>query len=110
MNAILIAAGLALVVTGVLAHLGRLPRNRLAGLRTKATLANDEAWEAAHRASAWSIVLTGLVTLVGGIVLDPNDSSLLLGAGIAVVGIAIVGGVQADRVARRTTAGGNRRD
>ncbi len=45
----------------------RLPRNDLAGMRTRATLASDEAWIAAHRASAWSIALTGVLLLAGGI-------------------------------------------
>lgn len=88
----------------------RLPRNGLVGMRTRATMASDAAWNAAHRASAWSIALTGLVLLVGGIWLlldrrSPESTrNVVLGISLAVLAVVVIGGVQADRVAKGTTS------
>lgn len=52
---------------------GRVRRNQVAGIRTPATLASDEAWLAAHRraegptrAGGFASILTGLGVLVPG--------------------------------------------
>ena len=88
----------------------RLPRNGLVGMRTRATMASDAAWNAAHRASAWSIALTGVVLLVGGVWLllarrSPDATrNVLLGITLAVLVIVVVGGVQANQVAKGTTS------
>ncbi|MFC7431396.1 MULTISPECIES: SdpI family protein [unclassified Agrococcus] len=71
---------LAVVMTGVGASMwwmaraaasGRLGRNAVAGIRTRATLASDAAWLAAHRraeghmrAAAWCALTAGLAALV----------------------------------------------
>jgi len=50
---------------------GRLRRNMVAGIRTRATLASDEAWLAAHRRAerptrlaGWASIVTGLCAFV----------------------------------------------
>lgn len=73
-------------------------------------MASDAAWNAAHRASAWSIALTGVVLLVGGVWLllarrSPDTArNAVLGITLAVLVIVVVGGVQANQVAKGTTS------
>lgn len=88
----------------------RLPRNGLVGMRTKATMASDAAWNASHRASAWSVALAGLVLVVVGVwllVSRPAASSsrnVVLATCVAILVVIVIGGVQADRVARGTSS------
>lgn len=88
----------------------RLPRNGLVGMRTKATTASDVAWNAAHRASAWSVAVAGVILLAAGLWLllarQPAsiDRNVVLGTCIAILVVIVVGGVQADRVAKGTTS------
>lgn len=88
----------------------RLPRNDLVGMRTRATLASDAAWNAAHRASAWSVALTGVVLLVAGVWLLLNRQSpgtnrnAVIGTCVAIVIIIVAGGIQAHQVAKGTTS------
>lgn len=60
-------AAIAILVT-VLPAVGKIPRNRMVGVRTRATLANDTAWRVGHRAAVLPMVLTGRVAIVGGTV------------------------------------------
>lgn len=75
-------------------------------MRTKATLASDAAWYAAHRASAWSIAVAGFIFLGVGIWLianGPGDRAMrnaLLGSALIVLVVVVIGGIQADRVAK----------
>ena len=102
MAVLLIVAGLLLMMLGVFAWFRILPRNRFAGMRTKATLASDDAWVASQHASAWSMVLAGAVTFAAGIAMP----TLLLPYAVVVVAIAVIGGIQANGVARRTAPPG----
>ena len=84
----------------------RLKRNSIVGMRTSATMASDAAWFAAHRVSAWSIALAGVVFLAVGVWLvavRPGDaavSGVVLGSAAVVLVVILIGGLQADRVAR----------
>lgn len=88
----------------------RLPRNGLVGMRTKATMASDAAWNASHRASAWSVALAGVVLLAAGLWLllarqsASADRTVVLGTCLAILVVIVVGGIQADRVAKGTTS------
>ncbi|QOR69578.1 SdpI family protein [Ruania alkalisoli] len=69
---LVVAAGLLLVVVARRAAQGRIRRNPIAGIRTAATMASDEAWLAAHREGesltalgGWIFVATGAVTMTG---------------------------------------------
>ena len=72
----LIAGGLALIVLGAVARAGKLTRQSVVGLRTKATMASDEAWKAAHEASADWVIGAGAVMFVGGGVVMLTDSEM----------------------------------
>jgi uncharacterized membrane protein len=88
----------------------RRPRNGLVGMRTSATMASDAAWKASHRASAWSVAVTGVILLAAGLWLlltrqsASDERTVLNGACIAVLVVLVVGGVQAHRVAKGTTS------
>ena len=90
----------------------RLPRNPLVGMRTRATMADDRAWKAAHRASTWSVAVAGVVLLAAGawLLLDREspqaDAKVVLVTTVVLLAVVVAGGVQADRVARRTGASG----
>lgn len=105
----LILWGAAAASLGVIAYLGaarRLPRNRWAGMRTRATLASDESWAAGHRASARATALASAITLAAG-ALDTASNfdnvaqrRFTLVVGIVIFAVVCVGGIQADRAAR----------
>lgn len=103
----LVIGGGALLV-GRLAATANLKRNGLVGMRTSATLASDAAWVAAHRASAWSFAVIGVLFLaLGGwhLVARPAErvaSAVTLAITLVVGVVAVGGGIQADRVAKRT--------
>ena len=70
----LMIGGIALVVLGAIGRAGKLTRQSVVGLRTKATLASDEAWKAAHDAAANWVIGAGTVLLVGGVLVLLTDS------------------------------------
>ena len=84
----------------------RLKRNGTVGMRTRATLASDAAWYAAHRSSAWSVAVAGLIFLCVGIwllAIQPDEAgarTAVLGSAMAVLVVIVIGGIQADRVAK----------
>jgi hypothetical protein len=103
-----IAIGVLFAVLAVASKSRRLRRNGIAGMRTKATMASDEAWRASHEASAWSVALDALIFIAGGIVMlltDARDESIALATSVLILPVTIAGGVHADRVARAVTAG-----
>lgn len=70
----MMVGGTALVVLGVIARAGKLTRQPVVGLRTKTTLASDEAWKAAHEAAANWVVGAGAVLVAGGVLVMLTDS------------------------------------
>lgn len=89
-----IGLGLLLMVTGVLlavvasrSRRGTLPRNWIVGIRTSATLASDEAWNAAHRAGARALSIGAWGTFGTGALILLRLSN---GIGLAVVTIGLV--------------------
>lgn len=83
-----VAAGVGLIIAG-LALLGlawggsqrKLKRNHWAGIRTRTTMANDQAWYRAHEDAAGPLGLTGgLVALLGAGVLATGFDVFGLGA------------------------------
>ena len=70
----LTVGGVALVVLGANARAGKLTRQSAAGLRTKATLASDGAWKAAHEAAANWVIGGGAILFVGGVLVVLIDS------------------------------------
>jgi uncharacterized membrane protein len=74
---------------GATARAGKLARQSVVGLRTKATLASDEAWKAAHQASANWVIGAGAVMFVGGVLVMLTDSETTADV-VALVVIALV--------------------
>jgi hypothetical protein len=105
----LLAAGIVLVVIGRKQKAGTLRRNWVAGLRTWETMRSDEAWHAAHRATAGRVTAAGIVQLVAAaavlLVRRTDDGTLLAivlgGAGVT-LGLVVAAGVHGHRIATRT--------
>ncbi|MDR1189736.1 MAG: SdpI family protein [Bifidobacteriaceae bacterium] len=94
----LVSGSVALAVVARAALKGRLPRNSFAGIRTRATLADDSAWERANRQSAPSMMLMAAVLFAESCVvavswaLDAPIGLVAVTAGIAglvTLGVAI---------------------
>ena len=86
---------------------GGLERNSVIGIRTKATMASDEAWRAGHRAAAstvglaaWTCGLAGLACGVLTIVGSDLAVAMLVVGYAGLIGLTIVAAVRAGRGAR----------
>jgi hypothetical protein len=66
LGAALLVLAAALLVVAVLGARGRLRRNPWAGVRTRASLASDEAFALANRVAAAPLGAAGVVAAVGG--------------------------------------------
>lgn len=104
----LIVGGIGVVVAGAMARAGRLSRQSWVGLRTRTTMASDDAWRAAHAAGAAWVMVGGVIMALGGMV------TLLAGsedaaAAVALVSVAaalvpiVIGGVRGQTAARGVT-------
>jgi len=73
----LIAGGIALTAAAAMARAGRLSRQSWVGIRTRATLASDEAWYAAQGAGASWVMVGGVIMALGGLLtlLTESDSA-----------------------------------
>ena len=85
----MMVGGVALIVLGVLGRTGKLTRQSIVGLRTKATLASDEAWNAAHEAAADWVVGAGAILTAGGVLVMLTDSETA-GEVVALVATALM--------------------
>ena len=73
---ILIGAGIAVRTIAKRAATGQLDRNGLGGIRTRATMASDQAWEAAHKAG-WAPTQRGAFVLMATGVLSIMPAPIL---------------------------------
>jgi SdpI/YfhL protein family len=112
----LLLAAAALLAVAVLGARGRLPRNPWIGVRTRRTLASDEAFELANRVAAAPLGAAGAVALVGGAaaivgVLTGGPAvvtwTVLVVATAGMLGLTGVGGALGDRAATRMPAPGS---
>ncbi len=69
--------GLSTAAVGAAGAVGRLPRNRWAGIRLPSTMASDAAWEASHRAAGPMMAACGALAAGAALV-----AALLLGVGV----------------------------
>lgn len=99
---------------------GTLARNGSVGIRSRATLASDAAWEAGHRAGGARLricglgaligaalgVLAGFLPLLGGSEMVTNSAiaTLIIATSVWVVAWALAAGGAANRAARAVTA------
>lgn len=95
-----LVVGLAIAVIGFLGLRQRLPRNRFGGVRTEATLRDDETFRVANRVAGLPVLVGGLVGAVSGVIalVQPSTSGVLVTVAVGTVGtvgmlgIAIAGG------------------
>lgn len=103
LGTLLVAAGAGLLAVGALGGLGRLPRNRFAGVRTPAALRSDAAFAAANRVAAPPVTAAGVVCAVGGVLTLGASGGMLAVfctvTGVATLALVLVGGVLGDRAA-----------
>ncbi|MGI5126569.1 SdpI family protein [Pseudonocardia sp. CA-107938] len=95
LGGLLLLAGLLLLTIAALGARGSLPRNRVAGIKTAATLASDAAFTTAHKAAAVPLAAAGAVAAVPGIVLLTGPSAGLAWTLVAVgvLGLLVFAGL-----------------
>ncbi len=94
--------GVAFGTIGVLGLRGRLHRNRFFGVRTKATLRDDETFALANRIAGVPTLVAGAIALVAAAAVAMNPTTALVVGLIGLVGallIASAGGVLGHRAA-----------
>lgn len=100
------ALGAALLTVGLLGWLGRLPRNRFAGVRTFATLRCDAAFGTANRVAAPPTLAAGTICVIAGaFAFVSTGSTLVVVLAVGAVGavtLAVVGGLLGHRAALMT--------
>lgn len=102
---VFVASGVVVMTVARRGRDGRLRRNELVGLRTRATLSSDEAWLAAHRASYGASATSGLIAILGGAFTLLARSNGALAAVVTLTCVAILaltfwGAYQGNRAAR----------
>lgn len=62
-----VIVGVLVAGVGVAGLTGRLPRNRFAGVRTAASMRDDEAFRVANRVAGLPMAVAGLIAVVAGV-------------------------------------------
>jgi hypothetical protein len=98
-----LVVGLVVASVGVLGFLERLPRNRFGGVRTPATLRDDETFRVGNKVAGLPIAVGGGVGVLGGAVaLSMTGATAIVVTVLALLGtlvIAAAGGVLGHRAA-----------
>ena len=105
----LLVTAVALLTVAVLGARGRLRRNPWVGVRTRRTLASDEAFAIANRVGAAPLGAAGAVALLGGVVVLVGGPAAATWTVLVVVvagllGLTGLGGALGDRAAARVAA------
>ncbi|NUT98132.1 MAG: SdpI family protein, partial [Saccharothrix sp.] len=99
--------GVAFGTTGVLGLRGQLRRNRFFGVRTAATLRDDETFALANRVAAVPTAVAGAIALLTAVAVLLNPGTALVVGLVGLLGslvIAGAGGVLAHRAAEALPA------
>lgn len=103
-----LVVGLVVAAVGLLGFLERLPRNRFGGVRTPATLRDDETFRVGNKVAGLPIAVGGLVGIIGGgVALLTTGTAAIVVAVLALLGtlvIAAAGGVLGHRAAEAVPA------
>jgi uncharacterized membrane protein len=79
------AIGLGLLIAVLGNTLGKVPQNRVVGIRTPWTLTDEGVWVRTHRIAGWLLVMAGIVSGVTGILGDGMMPGLIsIGSAAAV--------------------------
>jgi hypothetical protein len=104
--AALVLGGVAMTVVAVLAWRRRLPRNRVAGVRTVNTMRDEETFAVGNQVGAPLTLAAGAVAVLGGVAVFAGrtvavDVVLLVLTVLGALGLTVAGGVLGDRAASR---------
>ncbi|MEM7322866.1 MAG: SdpI family protein [Actinomycetota bacterium] len=99
--AVMVGSGILIIVVARRAADGRTGVNKVAGIRTAATMSSDEAWLAAHVAGRRLTELGGRIAVIGGLASIPaagvvaaaggsRDATVLAAVGLS-IGLGSVG-------------------
>jgi len=103
---VVLVAGALVAASGALGWVGKLPRNRLAGVRTSSTMRSERAFAVGNRVAGPAVTLGGLAAVVAGLIglflpASDADGVILVGVLVMVV-LAVLGGILGSRAAGRT--------
>jgi hypothetical protein len=109
--AAMVIGGVALLFVSLLGWRRRLPRNRFAGVRTVASLRDEETFAVANQVGAPLSASAGAVAVLGGVatvirtmaapdVGVAGPVTVLVLAALGTAGLTVAGGVLGDRAAR----------
>jgi hypothetical protein len=103
-----LVVGLVVAIVGTLGFLERLPRNRFGGVRTPATMRDDETFRVGNKVAGLPIAVGGAVGIVGGAIsLAMTGAAAVVVMVIALLGtaaIAAAGGILGHRAAEAVPA------
>lgn len=107
-SVVMLAAGVLLVWMARAAASGRLRRNQLAGIRTRSTMASDEAWRAAHVRARRPTTLAGVVSMASAALALLPVGMPVVAAGalsgcLAMLGLVLYGAIVGGRAATRVS-------
>lgn len=98
-----LVVGVVVATVGVLGFRERLPRNRFGGVRTPATLRDDETFRIGNKVAGLPVAVGGAVGILGGVVaMFMTGAAAIVVTVLALVGtvaIAAAGGVLGHRAA-----------
>ncbi|NLL42467.1 MAG: DUF1648 domain-containing protein [Firmicutes bacterium] len=77
--------GLALIIIGNV--MPKLKRNSIAGLRTKWSLSSERAWRKSQRFGGITLMITGLLLLLGNMLVFPRTWALPLSTGLFIISV-----------------------
>ncbi len=99
-----VTVGIGILMAALGNSLGKVPRNRLIGIRFPWTLASGEVWSRTHRLAGWLFALGGSLTAAFAVI-TRSPSSPLFGAGV-LIAAAVVASVYSFALSRRLPRGG----
>jgi hypothetical protein len=89
-----LVVGLVVASVGVLGFLERLPRNRFGGVRTPATLRDDETFRVGNKVAGLPIAVAGVIGIAGGgiALAMTGTATIIVTSVIALLGTLVIAG------------------